>query len=871
MANAQVYPAQFLAYNKQLNKNVILVLKLDGYSTLLTSGPISGLSAHFYGDAGLVYGATGVTYGDGSSVNALQVFDLENSSVTISQTVEPEQGRGSVSTISLGFVDLTVNGQPTMSNLIAPGIVLTEILGTKCNLYLGFSESSYPDDYLLLFRGFISGVDSVAGKITFQLSDINMFRRQDIFSDIGNVYLTQGLPSVSTLPIFMQISADPFAAGFYEQIKGPDGTYDSTVTCYIIVDSEVISYNPGSFITLNNFTSPINNGNQAGGAITIVQANRGQRGTSADSHAVGATVTAGIQFGPDHFINIALKLMLSGWNGPWVTGIPLLSLGVSIDSNVSPFDLIVFPSGVDVIRDFGVSIGDWVTISGATNPTNDATEAIAFITDYNGEVNNAIIISQGNSGFIFTPESTTLATIAFRSQFDTYPIYAGNLLSPNDVDVQGHISLRDNFFGSQLNEMQFYITASESCKDFIESELYLPAGCYTVTRFGRLSVNATHAPLNAADATTLTADNVIYPERIKTSRAINNRKLWNEIDWSYDYDDQGNFDSLYFALDSVSINNIGLVQILPITSRGIKSALGAAQIVPQRSSYLLGRYSIGATQVELMTNMQVGAEIETGDVILLIDNGTLQISNFVTGQRNLGSQYWEVINRRLDIKSGTTSLTLINGVAPQGARFGLITPSSVVAPSGSTILRLGSGGSFGWQPLEYEYLKWQPFIGQNLILHDPNYIAVSACNLTAVSVTGNYLTVSGFGGTPSSAMTTLDLANYQSGASAVFIQDTYGFIDNTAAVTGSINSTSFGIAASALPYIKIGLPIYVHSSDYSVLSNESLVTNISGSTITVAPQFTSNYASSATPLTPAAGYLVELGAMPDGSQPFRIL
>src|SRR5882724_3848479 len=114
-------PANYLLFNEELTKNISLVVKIDGVPDLLTNRPI--FKKVRYGDPDIHYGDPGLVYGGLTRVpNVKDYLSLDGSSITISQLIEPERGKGSVSQFSLSFVDV---GQ-YMSNLIAPGNVIPD-------------------------------------------------------------------------------------------------------------------------------------------------------------------------------------------------------------------------------------------------------------------------------------------------------------------------------------------------------------------------------------------------------------------------------------------------------------------------------------------------------------------------------------------------------------------------------------------------------------------------------------------------------------------------------------------------------------------------------------------------------------------------
>ena len=174
------YPDKYLRFNEQTVKNLRIVIDIDGLDLITSSAIYTRVR---YGDPDINYGDPGLVYGGLRRLDTYQgrevkdILSLDSSSLHISQRLEPEQGRGAVSTMSLAFVDR----DNYMTQVISPGVIIDEILGRQCVVYLGFEQISFPDDYITIFRGRISDVKSHPGLVILQLSDPNLIRRQNVF------------------------------------------------------------------------------------------------------------------------------------------------------------------------------------------------------------------------------------------------------------------------------------------------------------------------------------------------------------------------------------------------------------------------------------------------------------------------------------------------------------------------------------------------------------------------------------------------------------------------------------------------------------------------------------------------------------------
>lgn len=831
---------KYLLFNEYQTKNIVVTLEIEGLGIPLSSGPL--FTRVRYGDPGIFYGEPGIVYGgvrrltDATGADQFKDYlSLDSSSLTLDQRIEPEQGRGSVSTLSLSFIDK----DGYMSMLISPGVILDDILGKNVKVRLGYKQISYPEDYFTIFRGVISQVTSQPGMIIFQLSDMNIKRRAQLFYTAKTTLFQDIDDSTTTIPVASNTD-------FHVPVLGPDGTYDSAVHVYLKIDDEWIEYTAAGFGT-NVFTS-----------VT-----RGARGTTPAPHTSGADVSVALQI-QDHCIDMALKLMLSGWDGAFQSGVSPLNLGFTGDPDLGTQpNAIVLKSNIDAVEDFGLSPGDWITITSATNPSNDVSLPILDFGGLFGEPNRIIYIDG-----TFIPEMNTPALLSMRSQYDTYPVNAGSQLLPNVVDVEQHQRIKQEFLVSSQNALRFFITDVESSgKDFIEKEVYLPIALYSLTRLGRLSVNITKPPIADERLQIVDKDTLLDPQNVAPQRALNNRLFYNEIQFYWDADDDGNFTSAVKILDADSLNIIGISSALPIESKGSRTDLGAADQFNRRAEFLLLRYKRGAEQFNTKVNWQIGNQIEAGDVIALRDNGQLKITNITDGKRDLGIKLFEVIRRTLDIKSGFITLTLVSGVGSEATdRYGTISPSSLT-DNGSTIDGIRIKDSFGALFPHNESRKWKDYIGEPIRIHNLDYTYDVTASLIGINPVNRYiLEVSPpLTGAPPSGMI-VDIIDYPTSPNPndnLIYKTIHAFLDPIVDVVTGISPTVFTVGSSDEIKFFAGGVVRIRNDDFSVYSDDKTVLSVSGDTITLKESLG---------FTPSGGNFVELiGFYFDKGAPYRIL
>ena len=736
----------------------------------------------------------------------------------------------------MSFIDL----DQYMTQLISPGVIVDDILGKQIKVYLGYQEISFPEDYTIIFRGRVSSYSAESGRVNLQFSDPNMARRQSIL--YMPLTTTTGAISESDTTINVVQTTD-----FFRRILGPNGIYDPAIKTYLLINDETIEYPPTGISDTSFFS------------VT-----RGARGTTPAAHGAGEKVSAAIEI-TDHAIDMALKLMLSGWNGPYKSGIGIDSFVYSPDPSVADqAGLIVLGNSKGADRDYGMAVGDYLAVTGSIDPANDKSCRILQFVDIGGIPANGIVTDTA-----FNLETNSTATLSIRSQYDTYPVAAGVKLSGNEVDVAQHVYIKDTFMGSDENRLRFYLTEKEdSCKTFIESQIYLPCSMYSITRFGRLSVQLTHAPLADQRLQFLTGDNVLNPQGIRPNRGVNNRKFFNEINWSYDYlDDNSTATTQLKQLDSESISIIGVSSILPIEAKGVRSEFGTQTVIDRRTNFLLSRYRLGAVMIEIQVNWGVGCLIEAGDVVAVKDDGVLQISNLVTGSRNLGTQLFEVINRDMDLRGATVKLTLVSGLGAQATdRYATISPSSILQV-GSTNSQIIIADSYGALYPTQEYRKWQDYTGIRVKIHDEDYaISATATIVSFDTVNPNKINIGGLA-LPSSALPglILDLDDYSESTDAYdqqAVKAVHAYQSPQVTITGGISQTKFTVGLSDVSKFSVGFPVVVHDYSYSAESPETTIAGVDTGTGTITTTDSLGF-------VPASGYFCSLLGFADGSASYR--
>jgi len=633
--------------------------------------------------------------------------------------------------------------------------------------------------------------------------------------------------------------------GFAKQILGPDGTYDTSVKTYIKINDEFLEYGPGDVLT--------------DGII----ATRGARGSKIGEINFDDDVSNYVEL-TGNPIDLALKIMLSGWAGPNQTGKAISGFNLTGLANPLSFpNAIILPDKVNAVEDYGLAVGSYMFVTDPDFGNTGAFTVRAF-GDLAGYPNKVVFVNETvNSG------RPTTATFDIRSQYDTLPINCGTKLKTYDVDVARWQDTKISFLFQSDNTMRILQSEPIASKDLIEKELLLPCGAYSVTRFGRLSVTITKPPIIDGRSIFLNKSNIVQPQNIQVMQALNNRTFFNEVQYQYNVNDAGEFTDTLSKIDTDSLSEevgFAVSSVLPIQSRGLHSDLGAESFIDRRGLYLLRRYKDAAVTIRLSTNWQASSLIEVGDVVPVYDNGDLHISNLQDGSRDLGAQLFEVWERSLDMKSGTATLLLATQLGYQiDDRFATISPSTLT-DIGSSTSRIKIKDSFGALYPGNEKRKWDGFEGETVWFHSYDCTTLS-----------EYKTFLGFDpgdpyamlvdppfSTPPPPDTIIDIDLYSEVSAAVGQKYKIAFahIDPTLTVDSGLSTTVFDVAPGDGAKMTAGLSIFVRKADWSQVSIEAKVDSVMGDTVTL---------QTAIDFVPAAGDKVELVGFIDGGGAYRIL
>lgn len=565
------------------------------------------------------------------------IINFSGTSTSIKQTLNTDKGEGSsVSSLNVELID-----DGFVTRLITPGELLTDILARKVRVYMTPDENvTWPNDYALIFRGIVSDIDARPGSVVLALTSPESKKRSTLFKPV-ETKLNGSITNVQTT-----ITLDS-TANIFQKVLGPDGTYDSTFSSYVRIDDEIIKFDTISGATITGCT-------------------RGQLGTVAASHDDNANVTTFYRL-TGNPIFMALKLMLSGFQGSYLSDVPATSFE-SVDGD--PIANSIWFQGINVADKYGLSIGDYITTTGATNGANNVS--LKAISDIQLVDDGSYVVL---SGVTFTTEATTSAVCSFRSQYDTLP--DGMKMGGDEVDTEEHLDLYNLFFSGV--SFDFYLKEEISGREFLEKEIYLPIACYSVPRKARASVGYHIGPLPGETTITLDESNVKNPQTTRLRRSIA-RNFYNEVIYKFEEsatEDRLTSGYITIAADSKTQIPAGNKSFI-IEARGLRDSLGGDNIAAQASSRRLKRYKFGAETVLLSTLFESGFSVEIGDIVVY-DGSTNQLPDIKTGIKGIAPRLFEVSNKTLDLKTGDVQLELIDTNFALDLRYALISPRSLIS------------------------------------------------------------------------------------------------------------------------------------------------------------------------------------------------
>lgn len=801
------------------NKKPSLVLEIDGYDYKFSLSRLDRVIR--VGDVGLTVDGSWVIGGTRSDESLLPYISLEGTTQSISQQMQQDKGgASSVSSIQVSIIDY----REKVTELVSPGFVLDDLLGRSAWVYLGFQDTLFPEDHVIIFSGIIDEI-SATGNITLNIAHPEQLKRQEIFISTETA-LNGGINSIVTT-----ITLDSV-----ENFLSP---YSTEFLTYVKIDDEIIRY------------TGINTGlNQLTGCT------RAQFGTVAASHSDDASVSSFYRLiGSAN--DLALKVLMSGPDEYWVEDIPVGNF-VRSAAGVDTADTIFIP-GVDIKQKYGVNVGDYLTTTLATNSANNVSlETISSIeiTD------DGSIITASGAGFVL--EVVSSALIKFKSQYNVLPDGLG--LGGSEVDVE-EFNRINTIFASYMPDFDFYLTSTVNGKEFLDKEILYPANMFSLPRKGRVSLGVVSPPLAVATLPVIDASNIIQPEKISIKRTIG-RYFYNTVIYKYDFDAVETDKPLagYIRIDEDSKNRIKKVgtKSLVINSKGLRNTADTTTILDINTQRVLDRYKFAAEMFNISVFYGIGYLIEVGDIVYFGDEN-LRILDSKNGRRGFEPRLCEIVDKKMNIATGRIDLTLVDTNYSTEGRYGIFSPASIVGV-GSTPTELVITSSYGTAAYELEKDKWTGYIGENLLIHDANWTTTYNTVLRGFDPSDPTIMLIDSIGVSLSAGFIVEIEQYSSSSNpedSIKYKSIHCYFNPTISVASGTSNTVFSVGAGDVSKLFVGATIMVHDDDFSDYSPEVKVTDIVGTTVTV---------SASLGFTPSSSHYIEyVGFSSDEGPAYRWL
>lgn len=794
-----------------------LVLEIDGYAQIFGLSKLVKYTR--IGGPGLYIDGTWTIGGTYTDESVQDWISLDGTTSTISQQLlQDKGGTSSITSFQITLLDF----QDLVTRLISPGVVLTDLLGREAFVYLGYKDTIFPGDYVLLFNGIIDEIES-SGAIKLNIANPETRKRQNIFPQIETDIDGAINNSVTTIKLDSVTNLVLPVTGILET--------------YVRIDDEIIRYT-----TINTGT------NEIGGCT------RAQFGTIAVSHSDGASVSSFLRF-QGSATTLALQLMLSGPDEYYKESYPVSNFGVDGAGNINLQG--VFFAGVDMVTKWGLTVGSFITTTGAALAANNFT--LRQITSISVSPDGTFV-TVGGAALAVEGASSGLAK--FKSQYNVLPDGLGMGAHQVDVDEFDRIS---TLFTSSIPTYDFYVTDTINGKDFIDREILFPANLFSLPKKGKSSLGVVSPPLAIASLPQLNSDTVTKPDSIKIKRAIG-KYFYNTVIYKFNFDAVETDKPLsgYIKLDSDSQAQIPVgTKAITIESKGLRNDASTRAILDINSRRLLEKYKYAAEAITLSCFYSVGFNIDVGDVVYFGDSD-LNLPDSTTGTRGFTPRLCEVIDKRMNIMTGTVDLVIIDTSYLASGRYGIFSPSSVLG-SGSTTTSLILTDSYGTTAPDIEKNKWVDYIGQNILIHNESYSTTYSTKIVGFNPSNPYeMYIDPIAGAPAAGLI-VDVAFYPASVDPqvnFLLKNIFVFADPTVDVVSGASDKIFNVGAGDIGKFLVGATVLLHDDPWASVSPEAKVSGISGNQITVDRSLG---------FTPSSSYKVELIGFPDGGPAYRYL
>jgi hypothetical protein len=233
----------------------------------------------------------------------------------------------------------------------------------------------------------------------------------------------------------------------------------------------------------------------------------------------------------------------------------------------------------------------------------------------------------------------------------------------------------------------------------------------------------------------------------------------------------------------------------------------------------------------------------------------------------------EVINRKLNLKTGDLQYTLLDTAAGLDGRFSVVSPNSLVG-SGSTSDKIIVKRSFATGEFELERQKWENFIGEEILVRSEDYTYQEIVTLIGFSED----TLAGLEVTPFTVIPSedyiVDLPYYPESADSDDLRTMkaiHAFWTPRVTITAnSVDNFRFTVSPSDIDKFLVGAFVRVHSEDFTDDSVETALDD-DAEIVSIDTGLNEVVVDRDLTFTPQLNDQVDLIGFKDGGLPYRLL
>lgn len=867
--------AKTLLNKTQIDPN--LVLAIDGFDYRFAAS-ITKVYVKI-GDPGLKIDGSWVIGGLIAQDKVLPYMSLGGTTTNITQQIDIDKGAAtSTMTVKIRLTDK----DQFVTRLISPGFLIKDILYRNATLRLGFVDGAYPEDYIDMFIGKITSIESGPGWIDLTISHPEELKRSEIFPKTetvlvadaeyysktiqGLIYYQRGdfngvveiryiiIPFLGATNInvsgsLITVTTDGTDADVKNAIENHPVASDmvrilqqsnAAVSAVPItpleasdeleVESVVGYYEPQAplfrtFVRINDeiieYTGIDTVANKFTGCIRRGLKSIGQK------HKIDDTVSSFYKLGDDtsssNAIDLSLKLMLSNEKEFYVedlTNLAFYNFG-TVDNYPNAFIMKSF----DAVRDINVQIGDFATVEDDANPANNFVDGV--IEDIEVTDIGTIIYIEGAAFVLSNPSD---AIVKFKSKYNVLP--DGLQLIPSQVDIKQFLDIKKKY-PSAIANYEFYLKDTQNSKDFINKDILLPSAMYPLPRQGRVSCGISSPPLWDGTSKVIDASSVKNPQRLVTTRTTN-KNFYNAVVYQYNEDtleDKTLAKEIQYSQDSVDRID-SPTKAYTIKARGIRPSVQNLQLVRRNCQRYITRYQFAAEALPAEPNYKTAYSMEVGDCIIMGDPD-LQMTDSLSGNREYKPRVFEIQNKDFNWRTGAVRLMLVDTNYSSGIRYGVWAPASKIGVASTADKVIIKDSYFS----DNEKDKWTPYISRTIRVRSNDYSFSENVKFLGFDPANDHMMlVSPALSIPPTEDMIVDVPNYDDlnlNADSIY-KAVHPFWNPTLFVTVAITDQSCEVSAPDAAKLFVDALVRIRNEDYSIDSGNDAVRikTIVGTTIT---------------------------------------